>query len=593
MKLSHISENVQKISEAISSVLDVDVTISDETLTRIAATGHYVGQLGEKISKNSIFGYALKEGKDYIIDDPRVNPVCRFCDRRNECKEVAEVCSPIRHEGRIIGVIGLIAFEESQKERLLRDKKDLLVFLERMGDLISAKLSDVEKNKKIELLAKELQVIIDSFNNGVVFVNRDGVILHSNEKAKKILGTSDSGGYEKALKDFVDYVLGLKRNSNENIPLRNREYVSKKDNGRNRLIFDVNIMRTVGETVGFLISFNSKNDVLSVVNDVTGADPDITFDDILGNSVVLNMTKEYAEKASKSTSTILIQGESGTGKELFARSIHYKSDRRFMPFVTVNCAAIPENLLESELFGYEEGSFTGAMRGGKTGKFELADKGTIFLDEIGDMPIHLQKKLLRVLQNNTIEKIGGKHYFKVDIRVIAATNKDIEKIVEEGAFREDLFYRLSVIPLTIPSLRVRRDDISILADSFVKKYSEKFNKEIKGIQQDVLMALKTYDWPGNVRELENAVEYSVNMCNGESISLKDIPKRILKTRDSNKMQKINTEAVGIRRLETLERSEIERALKKHGHNERGIRLCVSDLGISRATLYRKIKKYNI
>jgi transcriptional regulator with PAS, ATPase and Fis domain len=209
------------------------------------------------------------------------------------------------------------------------------------------------------------------------------------------------------------------------------------------------------------------------------------------------------------------------------------------------------------------------------------------------MPIHLQKKLLRVLQNNMIEKIGGKHYFKVDIRVIAATNKNIEKVVEEGAFREDLFYRLSVIPLTIPSLRVRRDDISILADSFVKKYSEKFHKEIKGIQQDVLVALKTYDWPGNVRELENAVEYSVNMCNGESISLKDIPKRILKSRDSNKMQKTNTEAVGIRKLETLEQSEIERALKKHGHNERGIRLCVSDLGISRATLYRKIKKYNI
>jgi transcriptional regulator with PAS, ATPase and Fis domain len=209
------------------------------------------------------------------------------------------------------------------------------------------------------------------------------------------------------------------------------------------------------------------------------------------------------------------------------------------------------------------------------------------------MPIHLQKKLLRVLQNNTIEKIGGENYFKVDIRVIAATNKDIEKVVEEGAFREDLFYRLSVIPLTIPPLRARRDDISILADSFVKKYSEKFHKEIKGIQQEVLMVFKTYDWPGNVRELENAVEYSVNMCNGDNISLKDIPKRILKSRDSNKMQNTKMEYDGIIRLETLEQSEIERALKKYGHNEQGIRLCVSDLGISRATLYRKIKKYNI
>jgi len=590
MKLSNISENVQKISEAISSVLDVDVTISDETLTRIAATGLYVGQLGDKISPNSIFGYALEKSKDYIIEDPRENPICYFCDKRNECKEVAEVCSPIRHEGRVIGVIGLIAFEESQKERLLRNKKDLLIFLERMGDLISAKLSDVEKNEKIEILANELQVIIDSFDKGVVFVNEDGEILHSNKKAKNIFGEND---FDKYISDFVTYVVGLKRNANDKSSLRNRGYSFKKKNRMNRIIFDLKIMKTLNKTVGFLISFNSKNDVLSVVNGVTGADPDITFDDILGDSLALKITKDYAKKASKSTSIILIQGESGTGKELFARSVHYKSNRRFMPFVTVNCAAIPENLLESELFGYEEGAFTGAVRGGKTGKFELANKGTIFLDEIGDMPLHLQKKLLRVLQNNMIEKVGGKHLFKVDIRVIAATNRDIEKMVGEGAFREDLFYRLNVIPLNIPPLRERMEDISILAEFFVKRYSEKFNKDIRRINNDALNAFKTYDWPGNVRELENAVEYSVNMCNGESISLKDIPRRIL---ESGKLTD-NKESIligeGIRRLEELEKTEIERALKKYGHNEKGIRLCVRDLGISRATLYRKIKKYQV
>ncbi len=590
MKLSHISENVQKISEAISSVLDVDVTISDETLTRIAATGLYVGQLGDKISNNSIFGYALKKGEHYIIDNPRINPVCKFCDKKDECKEVAEVCSPIMHDGQIIGVIGLIAFEESQKERLLRNKKNLLVFLERMGDLISAKLSDVEKNKEIEILAKELQVIIDSFDKGVVFVNPDGLIMHSNEKAEKIFGKSDSGEYESSLEDFVKYVEGMSGNPNEKHPLRNREYVFKKNNERTRLIFDVNTMKTGSEVIGFLVSFNSRDDVISVLNDVTGLGPDITFEDILGQSAVLNMTKEYAKRASKSTSTILIQGESGTGKELFARSIHYKSERRFMPFVTLNCAAIPENLLESELFGYEEGSFTGALRGGKTGKFELADKGTIFLDEIGDMPLHLQKKLLRVLQNNMIEKVGGKHYYKVDIRVIAATNKNIEKLVSEGSFREDLFYRLSVIPLMIPPLRQRMDDIPILANSFVNKYSEKFHKDIGDIQKDVLVAFQAYDWPGNVRELENAVEYSVNMCERESVSLNDIPRRILQSKDSKSFK---DESTGIRKLENLERSEIKKAVKKYGHKENGIRQCVRDLGISRATLYRKIKKYKL
>lgn len=590
MKLSRISDNVQKIAEAISSVLEVDVTISDESLVRIAATGLYAGQIGDGISASSIFGYALKNGKDYIIDDPRTNRVCLSCDRKDRCMEVAEVCSPIRHEGRIIGVIGLIAFEEAQKVRLLSNKENLLIFLRRMGDLITAKLSDTEKNDRIEVLAKELQVIIDSFDRGVVFVNCEGRIMHFNEKARIIFGDRTFTGEPKGLTAFVKDVVRLRQDANDDKPIRNREYVYESGRGESCLIFDMNSMSVKKEKIGFLISFSRKRDVLSVFHDVAGTGPEITFEDILGKSAAILRAKEYAKKASKSPSTILIQGESGTGKELFARSMHFESERRHMPFIPVNCAAIPENLLESELFGYEEGAFTGAARGGKTGKFELAHRGTILLDEIGDMPIHLQKKLLRVLQENTIERVGGDHCFRVDIRVIAATNKDIEKLVAEGAFREDLFYRLNVIPIHLPPLRERKDDIPILTDFFVNKYSEKFKKSIRGVQRDVLKVFKDYDWPGNIRELENAVEYAVNMSGGDSIALGDIHKRMI---GKNMQGFRGEEDAPIRQIEDLERTEMLRAIERYGRSENGMRLCVRDLGMSRATWYRKVKKYGI
>lgn len=209
-------------------------------------------------------------------------------------------------------------------------------------------------------------------------------------------------------------------------------------------------------------------------------------------------TKRNALIASRSTSTILITGESGTGKELFARSIHNHSDRVDNPFVTVNCAAIPDNLLESELFGYEEGSFTGAKKGGKLGKFELADKGTIFLDEIGDMSLHLQAKLLRVLQERELDKIGGKSNIFIDVRIIAATNKNLETMVKNGSFREDLYYRLNVIPIKLPSLRERRGDIPLLINYMIDEYSHKLEKEILGIDENAKQLLINYSWPGNI-----------------------------------------------------------------------------------------------
>lgn len=285
----------------------------------------------------------------------------------------------------------------------------------------------------------------------------------------------------------------------------------------------------------------------------------------------------------------MITGESGTGKEVFAKAIHYASSRKYKPFVTVNCGAIPENLLESELFGYEKGAFTGASEKGKVGKFELADGGTIFLDEIGDMPLQLQVKILHVLQNMKFDRVGGNKSICVDVRVVAATNKDLEKLIKEGTFREDLYYRLSVIPLSIPPLRERDGDIKLLMNHFLKKYSKLMNKDIRSFSPEVEKIYLNHDWAGNVRELENAVEYGTNMAFGNVIDVEAVPARILKK--EKEMAKFkNLDKTLAQQVKCFEREIIMKKLEEyHGVKE----AVAKELGLSRATLYRKLAEFDI
>lgn len=307
---------------------------------------------------------------------------------------------------------------------------------------------------------------------------------------------------------------------------------------------------------------------------------------ILGKSHKIISVKREVIKIAPSNSTVLIRGESGTGKELVARAIHMGSPRAEKPFVAINCAAIPENLLESELFGYEKGAFTGADSKGRIGKIEMANEGTLFLDEIGDMPISLQAKLLRVLQDREIYKIGQNKPIPVNIRVIAATNKNLEEMILEKTFREDLYYRLNVIPINIPPLRERRSDISLLASFFIDKYSKILGKTVMKIENGVFEYLENYKWPGNVRELENTIEYMINMIDDNGVLDHSwIPVRI-------KGESTNCE-VGEIPIDEMEKAMIERALFAYGNSLMAKKEIASKLGIGIATLYRKIKKYNL
>jgi DNA-binding NtrC family response regulator len=311
---------------------------------------------------------------------------------------------------------------------------------------------------------------------------------------------------------------------------------------------------------------------------------DHRFENLVGRNSRMQEIYTLVTRIADNNATVLLSGESGTGKEVLARVIHQQSNRGHRPFVAVNCAAIPSELLESELFGHEKGSFTGAIAT-KVGKFELATGGSLFLDEVGSMRLDLQAKILRALQEREIERVGGTRTIKIDVRVIAATNRDLKKAVEEGTFREDLYYRLNVVPITLPDLKDRQEDIPLLANHFVQKFAQESNPSVREISKEAMGILLSYPWPGNVRELENVIERAVTLGRGPAILPSDLPPHL-----AGGAGPVERALVQEASLEDLERDYIRAVLRRtKGHQIRAAAI----LGIDRRTLYRKIRRYGI
>lgn len=587
INLNFIRKDIQNIAEAISSVLEVDVTIVDSSLVRIAGTGTYFHKIGQQLKEYSAFKYSLTTKKELIIEDPKSNEICNECYTREVCKEFAEVCCPIVYDDKSYGVIGLIAFTKEQADVIKFRKDDLMNFLHKMADLISSKLKAEIKTYEVELEKKKLKTLLDNMDKAVVSLDKDANIEKYNLKFKEIFEVKGN-----IIGSFIGDVLNFAKDNNFN-NINNDKSCSFTYRGAKKEfkgIYNIKPIILNEELKGYVLDFIDKIDAIKNYNKISN-DHKIYLENIIGSSYAINKSKEEALMASKTNSTVLITGESGTGKELFARAIHNHSCRAGNPFIAINCAAIPDNLLESELFGYEEGAFTGAKKGGSLGKFELADKGSIFLDEIGDMSLHLQAKLLRVLQEKEVDKIGAKHNVSIDVRIIAATNKDLEHMVRKGTFREDLYYRLNVIPVVLPTLRQRKSDIHLLIEYMMKEYSNKLDKNVQDIDLQALEYLCEYSWAGNIRELQNVIEYSVNRCEGKIITLDNLPNRI-KNANSNEDQIIESNE-NIKTLDELEKKEIIKALEKYKDYKKDKDLAAKALGISRATLYRKIERYKI
>lgn len=583
------------MAEAISLAVGIETEIVDDELTIVGGTNLYRERLGEKeesgkIENNFLYGRVLREGETAVVEDARRDITYDYSTVMGTTQELAEICTPIKAKGKIMGIIGLVAFTEDQQQHLLKNRDSMILFVERMADLLASKALETEALLKIKTIQNEIMTILETIHEGMLAIDEKGHINYCNSNAEVLLRTPRENIIGKHLSYFMPNAPALKVLEEGEGYTENEEIYKK---GYNNFHFIVTARGISGKAKprGVVISFRDIVEARKLIYNMSEMSMSYTFEDIVGTSDSIVMVKKQAYQVARGYSTVLITGESGTGKELFARAIHYSSPRKKGPFITVNCGAIPETLLESELFGYERGAFTGAKEKGKVGKFELADGGTIFLDEIGDMPLHLQVKLLHVLQNRRFERVGGNKTILVDVRVIAATNKNLEEMISHKKFREDLYYRLSVIPLKIPPLRERQDDILLLKDYFLKKYNTFLNKNIKGFSKQVEELYRTYNWPGNVRELENAVEYAVNMTFSNEIELDAVPPRI---RNYYGTPRPGEKELTLQdRLKRLEKDIFLKKIAEKGETQNAKLEIAKELGISRATLYRKLAEHEL
>ncbi len=462
------------------------------------------------------------------------------------------------------------------------------------------------EQQAIHNMHMELTSVFSSMTDGLIVLNKEGRVSQSNPAAQEITGYADEAFIGVHIIDLFSgkapYTMKLLETGES---FKDREILIDGVRGKihasasGKPRFDEN-----NQVTGATIILRPIARVQELVNTISGAQASFTFDSIIGEDKDLKNSIRLAIVASSNNSTVLLQADSGTGKEIFAQAIHNGSSRKNGPFVAINCAAIPRELVGSELFGYVDGAFTGARRGGRPGKFELANKGTLFLDEIGDMPLEQQAMLLRAIQEKATLRVGGDTPINVDVRLIAATNQDLPELVGLGRFRADLYYRLNVVNISIPALRERREDIKLSFEYFVKEMSPRFNKRITRIDDQVIKCLQAYDWPGNIREVQNVVERTILLAENGCITVDCLPREVLDSKTINSKDRFAADhrdfatvssSLSSRSTRKLQLGEQEKemivyTLDRHGGN---VSKTAAELGISRNTLYRKMKSYLI
>ena len=484
--------------------------------------------------------------------------------------------APIRNpKGDIIGCLDLTGDKGSVHSHTLG-------MVASAADAIENMLKIKEFNRKLTLSKNYIETILNSIPAAILTSDFNGEIKMANKYLEKMFGYTEDEIKKKriceVIRDWDSIATVIKKGQDV---LQKEVYVNLVLNKEEVNMSAYPIIDSHGMVQEIVLVFKDIKKVRRLANKITGSRAIYTFDKIIGESKIIKDTIEYAKKISDSKSTVLILGESGTGKEIFAQSIQNESKRSEESFVALNCGAIPKNLIESELFGYVEGSFTGAKKGGHPGKFEIADGGTIFLDEIGEMPLDLQTRLLRVIEEGIIRRIGGKDEIPINVRIIAATNKELREEVRKGNFRTDLYYRLNVLPLKLPSLRARKEDIPLLINYFMKRISKNLNKKMIEIPEEYMGYLMEYDWPGNIRELENIVELIINT---EHLPMDFFSKNSKSNESPSFESKENLS------LQEVERIHVEKIINRTSGN---ITKASEILGVSRNTLYRKIKEYKI
>ncbi|HAJ6876380.1 TPA: sigma-54-dependent transcriptional regulator [Escherichia coli] len=580
--LMQIQPTIQRFARMLASVLQLEVEIVDENLCRVAGTGAYGKFLGRQLSGNSrLLRHVLETKTEKVVTQSRFDPLCEGCDSKENCREKAFLGTPVILQDRCVGVISLIAVTHEQQEHISDNLREFSDYVRHISTIFVSKL--LENQGPGDNISKIFATMIDNMDQGVLVVDDENRVQFVNQTALKTLGVVQNNIVGKPIR-FRPLTF------ESNFTHGHMQHIVSWDDKSELIIGQLHNIQ--GRQL-FLMAFHQSHTSFSVAN----APDEPHIEQLVGECRVMRQLKRLISRIAPSPSSVMVVGESGTGKEVVARAIHKLSGRRNKPFIAINCAAIPEQLLESELFGYVKGAFTGASANGKTGLIQAANTGTLFLDEIGDMPLMLQAKLLRAIEAREILPIGASSPIQVDIRIISATNQNLAQFIAEGKFREDLFYRLNVIPITLPPLRERQEDIELLVHYFLHLHTRRLGSVYPGIAPDVVEILRKHRWPGNLRELSNLMEYLVNVVpSGEVIDSTLLPPNLLNngTTEQSDVTEVNEahlalDDAGGTALEEMEKQMIREALSRHNSKKQ----VADELGIGIATLYRKIKKYEL
>ncbi len=562
-QLGDLKNDLQDLATTLAPILGVEIGFVDENCENIAGTGLFQKEQGYNYSFPSLTSQIIKSKHQLFMKSRNASPSCHKCQYKNECKIESTLAIPIKYKDRVKGLWAFIAYNNQQRDILMKNYPTMSLMANQLIRMLEFRFQQNQFSANNDIFFNYLQKLLDLSSKGLIVLDIPTSKIIFNEKAKWQVGKM----MEKFSKKLITQTFSYQE------PLQNKPQPFQQKIGPK--IFQ-------GSFYPVVIDQEVQGVIISLGKTVTETN-EREFKEIVGQSPAILKLKQKAETLAYTDATVLLLGETGTGKELFARKIHNFSYRNKGPFIAVNCGAIPENLLEAELFGYEKGAFTGCKPEGKPGLLEEAHTGTVFLDEIADLSLSLQVKILRVLEERQIRRIGGLRLVPLDVRFIAATNQNIKELVSEGVFREDLYWRLNVISLTIPPLRERPQDIILLAKLFLEKYSSTLGKRITGLTPESEKFFLGYSWPGNVRELQSVIYHAIIMESSSFITLNSLPEYLFD---------LNSQNTGIN-LDNIEKITIIQALNRYGWSKKGKENAARELGIGIASLYRKIKKYEL
>ena len=568
-KLEEIRSSVQRITNAVANAMKVEIAVFDNSAALFYCTPIYLKRKGRTVHEPSI-NEVLSYGS-VLVNRPGEMASCMGCRFKDNCPSTIEILSCIKADGIVMGVIAMTSFTKEGHHRISSNIEMYQDVVTEISGIIGETIVNLSGEGHAFKAEHYVRGIFDVSRSSMLLADSNGVITQCNSIAVNNMPSCDlmSSSLWHILPDnIVKRVLAGEEFFENEISMENYRARLTTSN----VVINDAVVAIVLRFSNEIFEDDKKRDYLSR---------------IVGASVETKKIHSLVKKLADSPTPILITGETGTGKELVARAVHERSSRKAYPFVAINCSSIPENLFESELFGYEEGSFTGARKGGKMGKIEMAQGGTLFLDELGEMPLHAQPKLLRVLQDYELERVGSTEKISLNIRVIAATNRDLSDMMKSGKFRQDLYYRIGVINLELPPLRNRTEDIMPIASDYLRNLKNRMDTTLEGFDEEVTHFMLRYSWPGNIRELQNVIEYATNLSDGRMMSIGDLPPAL--TPAALEVSGPSLEC----NLETLEQKQILELLDEYGYSLEGKNNISKKMGISLRTLYRRMEKYGI